>query len=555
MKAILKISVFSTALLFSSLTFYSVPIGCEAAVTPVRIVQQIAVYFAPQNCEASVIEQLCSSVTGFLDDEANKAGASLKGCKANCGWKKRKNDLIDAARKKAKESCARGEAPDINDINKGLDGNAKERLKSLYDRNNRMFDGSAKLAAKDFDVKSSQSPASTGKGGQVSDLKSSEPDIKKITSPSEFSLASESTTLLASAKTVSAATPKASAQAASYIFWCSCPQDDTGTLFETTDYSDCVKQCCEKYHGGADCPSDDGDGTGSSLLDKLKAAWKKLQDSAKALKDRASDKYHELKGDAKCAKAWYNPKKTCCLKGTTIGECPKCLGGKNWNEVAKRCECPKGAIETSGKCDCPKCSPEQVCTIAIKCEPEKGETGRSLTPDEMEMAKKIFGDKIKDYNEIKIVTGTNMSLWGKITLAMSGLKKKGEGKTEGTTIYFPNDATGNSTYDPKTDIHTLMHEMTHVYQNQTCGRKCDNQGRWESLQDDLGLINKYGYDASDTKKPFNTFTIEGQAMMVEDYAAFLLWEQQGGSLSNYNAVYQQKLKNIGIILGNAGLLK
>ncbi|MBI4802771.1 MAG: hypothetical protein HY796_09650 [Elusimicrobia bacterium] len=283
MKAILKISVLSIAFLFSSLVFYFVPPGCEAAVTPVRIVQ-IAVTM-PQSCEAGVMEQLCSSVTSFLNDEAAKAATALKNCTKNCNWKKHKDELVKAAQKKAKDSCAKGEAPDINDINNGLDTDAKARLKSLYDRNSRMFDGTAKLAAKDFDVKSNQSSASTGKGGQVSDLKSSEPDIKKITSPSEFSLANKSTTLPASAKTAPTSTPKASAQAASYIFWCSCPQDDTGTLFETTDYSDCVKQCCEKYHGGTDCPSGDG---GSDIWKKLKEMLNSIIKALREIKDAAA---------------------------------------------------------------------------------------------------------------------------------------------------------------------------------------------------------------------------------------------------------------------------
>ncbi|MBI4801814.1 MAG: hypothetical protein HY796_04745 [Elusimicrobia bacterium] len=160
----------------------SIPSKSVAAIMPARIVR-IAAISMSRNCEAGVMEQLCSSVTNFLDDEAARADTALKNCTKNCGWKKRKDDLIDAARKKARESCSKGEAPDINELNKGLDTDAKTRLKNLYDRNNRMFDGSAKLAAKDSDVKSNQSPASTGKGGQVSDLKSSEPDIKKITSP------------------------------------------------------------------------------------------------------------------------------------------------------------------------------------------------------------------------------------------------------------------------------------------------------------------------------------------------------------------------------------
>ncbi|MBI4802373.1 MAG: hypothetical protein HY796_07595 [Elusimicrobia bacterium] len=144
----------SAVLLFSSLVFYSVPPNCEAAVTPVRIVQQIVVFSMPQNCEASVMEQLCFSVTSFLDGEAAKTNADLKACKDKCGWKKRKDDLIDAARKKAKESCARGKAPDVNELSKGLDRNTKDRLKDLYNRNIRMFDGTAKLKAVDFNAAS-----------------------------------------------------------------------------------------------------------------------------------------------------------------------------------------------------------------------------------------------------------------------------------------------------------------------------------------------------------------------------------------------------------------
>ncbi|MBI4801001.1 MAG: hypothetical protein HY796_00590, partial [Elusimicrobia bacterium] len=91
----------------------SIPAESVAAIMPAHIVQ-IAVTM-PQSCEASVTEQLCFSVTSFLDDEAAKADTALKNCTKNCGWKQRKDDLIDAAKKKAKESCARGEAPDIND--------------------------------------------------------------------------------------------------------------------------------------------------------------------------------------------------------------------------------------------------------------------------------------------------------------------------------------------------------------------------------------------------------------------------------------------------------
>ncbi|MBI4802535.1 MAG: hypothetical protein HY796_08435 [Elusimicrobia bacterium] len=144
----------------------SIPSKSVAAIMPARIVQ-LAVTM-PQRCEAGVMEQLCSSVTGFLDDEASKADTALKNCAKNCGWKKRKDDLIDAAKKKAKESCSKGEAPDVNELSKGLDRNTKDRLKELYNRNSRMFDGTAKLKAVDFNAASSKNATLTGKTASLS---------------------------------------------------------------------------------------------------------------------------------------------------------------------------------------------------------------------------------------------------------------------------------------------------------------------------------------------------------------------------------------------------
>ncbi|MBU1398347.1 MAG: hypothetical protein KKH85_05585 [Proteobacteria bacterium] len=211
----------------------SIPSKSMAAIMPVRIVQFAAVSMS-RNCDAGVMDQLCSSVTSFLADESAKADAALKACKQNCRWKKSKDDLIDAARKKAKESCAKGEAPDINDVNKGLDGNAKAKLKSLYDNNSRMFDGTAKLEAVDFNAASSKNTTITGKttslsnGGKVTDLKSSEPDTPKLNSATEFSLSGKNlfgettgsattkkpTVLLASAASAKTSADNASASSA-----------------------------------------------------------------------------------------------------------------------------------------------------------------------------------------------------------------------------------------------------------------------------------------------------------------------------------------------------
>ncbi|MBU2573152.1 MAG: hypothetical protein KKH28_03640, partial [Elusimicrobia bacterium] len=189
MKARFGISVLFAVLLSSFHAFYSIPPSGEAAFAPARIVQ-IAVISMPQTCDAGVMDQLCASVTSFLDEESVKSGAAVKACAKNCNWKKHKDELIKAAQKKAKDSCSRGEAPVINEVNKGLDKNAKARLNRLYNQNSQLFDGTdPKLAAKDLEPVPSNQPAElTGKGGQVSDLKGSAPDLYKLSPVTEFSL-------------------------------------------------------------------------------------------------------------------------------------------------------------------------------------------------------------------------------------------------------------------------------------------------------------------------------------------------------------------------------
>lgn len=176
------LNVIAAIILISSFVAYSFPQRCEAAIAPARIIQAAAAVLWPQYCSAGVVEQLCSSVTNFLNDESAKANADLEACKKNCGWKKRKDDLLEAAKKKAKESCSKGEAPDINEINKGLDAKGKDRLKAVYENNSRMFDGKAKLEAANFGAVSSKDASITGKGGKLTDLKTYEPATPKLKS-------------------------------------------------------------------------------------------------------------------------------------------------------------------------------------------------------------------------------------------------------------------------------------------------------------------------------------------------------------------------------------
>ncbi|MBU2573029.1 MAG: hypothetical protein KKH28_02995, partial [Elusimicrobia bacterium] len=166
----------------------SIPPKCEASIA-YGAYASVAILFQPSNCEASIKDQLCSAITGFLNDENTKSAAAVKSCKKNCGLINKKQDLIEAAQKKANDSCLKGLAPDIADVSKGLDKNAKDRLSKLYNRNSQLFDGTdPKLTDKDFNITSKQAPTLTGAGGQVSDLKGSAPDLNKLSPVTEFSL-------------------------------------------------------------------------------------------------------------------------------------------------------------------------------------------------------------------------------------------------------------------------------------------------------------------------------------------------------------------------------
>jgi len=342
------------------------------------------------------MEQLCSSVTSFLDDEADKAGAALKGCKSNCGWKKRKDDLIIAARKKAKKSCSRGEAPDVNDLSKGLDRSTKDRLKYLYDRNSRMFDGTAKLEVVDFNAASSKNTTITGKravlgkGGQVADLKISDPAVPKLNSTSESSLSGiklsgdtsnpastkQSATLLASASSaktsantvfvssakspaatvVSAAEnqPPAKSQSASFAdenYNQACLQAlklKCGCSWEGVCSGDALK-CFEKDKEtcriGAGCSP-------GQVLNAKGDCVAPCPDGKTA---------PDLEGNCPCGKLTYDPKASCCSTDGKLspGQVPDGKGG---------CGCPPGQVLSGWGIFSPK-----------KCVPACG--GKKYNPD------------------------------------------------------------------------------------------------------------------------------------------------------------------------------
>ena len=318
----------------------SIPSKSVAAIMPARIVQ-IAVISMPQTCDAGVMEQLCSSVTSFLDEEAARSDAAVKGCKDKCGWKKRKDDLIDAARKKAKESCSKSEVPDVNELSKGLDRNTKDRLKDLYNRNSRMFDGTAKLKAVDFNAASAKNAtitgktASLGKGGNVTDLKSSEPDLPKLNTASEFSLsgkklfgetpgqaatkqspgllasaslAKSPTGATASAKTAASATAKA-AQASTLDSCAACRKH----AFETGEFPIlCYQLCCKEQVAAGEDPAS------SECYPLCTNKWDEEKDPCKCCKKYNSKCTTFVPGCTSGGCGEYDPEKSCCINNKVV---------------------------------------------------------------------------------------------------------------------------------------------------------------------------------------------------------------------------------------------
>jgi len=177
-----------------------------------------------------------------------------------------------------------------------------------------------------------------------------------------------------------------------------------------------------------------------------------------------------------------------------------------------------------------------------------------LTKDEIAEVKEVFGDKI-DYSKVKIITGKDMTLWGKI------LTSGGAALTWGNTIYFPNknpdgskcDGEGGTCYDFNSleqGKEWLTHEMTHVYQYQKSGWGYVPKSVWEHITKGKDAYN-YDKDLS-ADKDFSDYGIEQQAMMVEDYFRYLMGEKEGG---NGNAFTPEKIKIMKEVLNKEGLYK
>ncbi|MDA8243878.1 MAG: hypothetical protein M0025_07130 [Elusimicrobia bacterium] len=159
----------------------------------------------------------------------------------------------------------------------------------------------------------------------------------------------------------------------------------------------------------------------------------------------------------------------------------------------------------------------------------KSGKGRPLNDTELEAARSIYGDKI-DYSKVRIITGKDMTLWGRI------LTHGGAAVTWGNTIYYPNE-NGVSVYNPETMTDWNVHEMTHVYQYQKDGWSYAAKSVIEQLRKGQGA---YSYQL-EPGKPFNKYGIEQQARMVQDYYS--------GSLSDADS------EQVAALLRAQGLLK
>ncbi|MBI4802062.1 MAG: hypothetical protein HY796_06025 [Elusimicrobia bacterium] len=299
----------------------------------------------------SVTKRICSSLAGILTNEIGKT------------TNKTKSGILKGGLKYVNEVCDRGGTPDLAKITKGLPEEDKKRISQKT--SSALFDGKGDLPDKDLDVNSNQTATLTGAGGWVTDLKTSEPDLNKISPVTDFSLSGtklsgetpgqaatkQSPSLSASASSAkslaavaSAAENQPPAEAgtiAPFDLQRKCPKpcwcDKNLYADYTTDIKVCDSKCeilCEGY-------STDG-GAGGSTLGKL----------IKRFRDWMASIYHRLKGDEKCGKAWHDPDKTCCANGTTI---VTLCGGKCYDPVTEYCEndticentCSAGVISAS----------------------------------------------------------------------------------------------------------------------------------------------------------------------------------------------------------------
>lgn len=136
----------------------------------------------------------------------------------------------------------------------------------------------------------------------------------------------------------------------------------------------------------------------------------------------------------------------------------------------------------------------------------KSGNDRGLTADEIAAARTMYGDMI-DYSKVRVITGEDMTLWGRI------LTNGWAAVTWGNTIYFPNDENNKSLYNFEGRSDWMVHEMGHVYQYQNDGWGYVPKSVWEQLTKGKAA---YIYEIEPGKE-FDKYGVEQQATIIHDY--------------------------------------
>ena len=138
---------------------------------------------------------------------------------------------------------------------------------------------------------------------------------------------------------------------------------------------------------------------------------------------------------------------------------------------------------------------------------------RSLTPGEIDLARKAFGDKI-DYGRVRISDGPGTNFAAHIAFA-----KGNPAITLGSIIYFKRDFCPDFCAVGK-DRKSFMHEMTHVWQYQRLGMTSFLLRYGEEFFK-VGGNPDLMYDYKKGVAKFGEAMLEAQASMVGDYSAAL----------------------------------
>ena len=129
---------------------------------------------------------------------------------------------------------------------------------------------------------------------------------------------------------------------------------------------------------------------------------------------------------------------------------------------------------------------------------------RALRPDEIRLAREVFGDEI-DYKKVKVFSRPYLFLLG----------KGDESVTPNGNIYNLKDAVDGSSPAAIARQQHFLHEMTHVWQHRQ-GQNVQIEAARLWLKYDFNYSASYDYDI-DRLSGFGALNIEQQARFVENY--------------------------------------